>query len=190
MLPGCGLLWRARSSMGKIIFIPFTARRFHGTLSTFLASSLGSARYDRRACFGNLRRQADLGLPVDAGAVRDAGGPLGKTCTGNGIYYPQQVKRKRYHCGERCDKMFLTDDPKRGRKKMARKFFSDEIDPACRYCAVGTPNINENYVLCPKRGVMEAASSCASFRYDPLRRPVSRRPMTGTEELKPEDFTL
>lgn len=72
---------------------------------------------------------------------------------------------------------------------MAR-FFSKEIDPACRYCANGTPNIDENYVLCPKKGVMEAASSCGAFRYDPLRRSIRRAPKPDTADFRPEDFTL
>ena len=39
---------------------------------------------------------------------------------------------------------------------MSSRFFDREIDPACRYCAVGTPNVDKDFVLCPKRGVMAA----------------------------------
>lgn len=73
---------------------------------------------------------------------------------------------------------------------MASKFFSHEIDPACRYCSVGTPNIDENFVLCPKKGVMSADSSCESFRYDPLRREVRRKPALDTSGLSADAFKL
>lgn len=73
---------------------------------------------------------------------------------------------------------------------MAQKFFNTEIDPACRYCAAGTPNIDREYVLCPKKGVMEATSSCPAFRYDPLRREVRRKPALDTSDLTPESFKL
>ena len=39
---------------------------------------------------------------------------------------------------------------------MRSKFFDREIDQACRYCAIGTPNVDQDFVLCPKRGVMAA----------------------------------
>lgn len=73
---------------------------------------------------------------------------------------------------------------------MAKKFFSSDIDPACRYCSVGTPNIDDDYVLCPKKGVMDASSSCGAFRYDPLRREIRRRPRLDTSGLSPEAFKL
>lgn len=73
---------------------------------------------------------------------------------------------------------------------MPQKFFGHEISPACRYCSAGTPNIDKEYVLCPKKGVMEATSSCPSFRYDPLRREVRRRPALDTAGLTPDQFKL
>ena len=39
---------------------------------------------------------------------------------------------------------------------MRSKFFDREIDPACRYCAIGTPNVDQDFVLCPKRGAVAA----------------------------------
>ena len=73
---------------------------------------------------------------------------------------------------------------------MAKKFFSAEMDPACRYCSVGTPNIDDDYVLCPKKGVMSACSSCPSFRYDPLRREVRRMPHLDTSGYTADTFKL
>ena len=73
---------------------------------------------------------------------------------------------------------------------MSSKFFDREIDPACRYCAVGTPNVDKDFVLCPKRGVMAASDHCAAFRYDPLRREIRRAPKMPADDYRPEDFTL
>ena len=64
---------------------------------------------------------------------------------------------------------------------MRSKFFDREIDPACRYCAIGTPNVDQDFVLCPKRGVMAAEDHCSAFRYDLL-----RRRSAGPRKLPPE----
>lgn len=45
---------------------------------------------------------------------------------------------------------------------MRSKFFDREIDQACRYCAIGTPNVDQDFVLCPKRGVMAAEDHCSA----------------------------
>ena len=50
---------------------------------------------------------------------------------------------------------------------MGSKFFDREIDPACRYCAIGTPNVDQDFVLCPKRGVMAAEDHCSAAAGDP-----------------------
>lgn len=73
---------------------------------------------------------------------------------------------------------------------MSCKFFDSGMDPACRYCAVGTPNVDKDFVLCPKRGVMAADASCPAFRYDPLRREIRRAPKLPAGDYRPEDFTL
>lgn len=46
---------------------------------------------------------------------------------------------------------------------MRSKFFDREIDQACRYCAIGTPNVDQDFVLCPKRGVMGGGGSLLRF---------------------------
>lgn len=73
---------------------------------------------------------------------------------------------------------------------MRSKFFDREIDQACRYCAIGTPNVNQDFVLCPKRGVMAAEDHCSAFRYDPLRREIRRAPKIAAGDYRPEDFEL
>ena len=43
--------------------------------------------------------------------------------------------------------------------------FTKKIDPSCAYCQRGKPITSEK-VLCPKKGVVTAEASCASFRYE------------------------
>ncbi|MEA4932823.1 MAG: hypothetical protein VB071_04465 [Lawsonibacter sp.] len=52
--------------------------------------------------------------------------------------------------------------------------FQKKIEPHCIYCANGRA-LGQDQVVCPKKGVMAAASHCRSFQYDPLKR-VPPRP--------------
>lgn len=67
--------------------------------------------------------------------------------------------------------------------------FQKKIDPRCAYCTHGHP-LDEEQVVCPKKGVMAAGSHCRSFKYDPLKRiPPRPAPLAGAG-LKDEDFQL
>ena len=67
--------------------------------------------------------------------------------------------------------------------------FQKGIEPRCVYCARGT-QLNEESILCPKRGVVPAARSCGAFRYDPLKRVPPAPVMPDFSRLKDEDFQL
>ncbi len=67
--------------------------------------------------------------------------------------------------------------------------FEKKIEPRCAYCARGRM-LSELEVACPKRGVMSAASSCRSFRYDPLKRVPPRPVKLNSAGFKDEDFLL
>ena len=47
--------------------------------------------------------------------------------------------------------------------------FRKNIDPRCAYCAKGS-RINDEQVVCVKRGVVPASDHCGAFSYDPLKR--------------------
>ena len=50
--------------------------------------------------------------------------------------------------------------------------------------------MDEEKILCAKKGVVSRAGSCRAFRYDPLKRvPPPPRPL-DLSGLKDEDFTL
>ena len=61
--------------------------------------------------------------------------------------------------------------------------FQKKIEPRCVYCARSRP-LDEEQVVCDKKGVMSAGSHCRSFRYDP--RPAK----ADFSALKDEDFQI
>lgn len=67
--------------------------------------------------------------------------------------------------------------------------FQKKIDPRCAYCAHGHA-LDEEQVVCPKKGVMAAGSHCRSFKYDPLKRVPPRPAALAGSGLKDEDFQL
>ena len=67
--------------------------------------------------------------------------------------------------------------------------FQKKIEPRCAYCQRGT-QLDEEKVLCVRRGVVSLAGSCRAFRYDPLKRVPPPPPSLDLSGLKDEDFTL
>ena len=55
--------------------------------------------------------------------------------------------------------------------------FEKKMDPRCAYCQRCAP-LDEESVMCIKRGVGPAGFHCRAFKYDPLKRvpPPPRRP--------------
>lgn len=69
------------------------------------------------------------------------------------------------------------------------KLFRKDMEKRCAYCAFGSA-INESEVACARKGVMDAASHCRAFRYDPLKRVPPRPAALKTEQYTAEDFKL
>ena len=69
------------------------------------------------------------------------------------------------------------------------KLFQSSIEPRCAYCALGRA-LDLDQVVCPKKGVMSAGSSCRAFRYDPLKRVPARPARLNSFGLAEEDFKL
>ena len=61
--------------------------------------------------------------------------------------------------------------------------FRKKIEPLCTYCKHGEM-IDEESIICPKRGVVSAWQSCKHFTYDPLKREPEPQlaPMTDVDE--------
>lgn len=67
--------------------------------------------------------------------------------------------------------------------------FSKSVTPKCSYCKKGRL-LDNNTVLCQKRGMNYADSYCSSFSYDPLKRTPPRPLSPDFSRFTEEDFTL
>ncbi|MEG2000192.1 MAG: hypothetical protein RR053_02195 [Evtepia sp.] len=67
--------------------------------------------------------------------------------------------------------------------------FSKKIEPRCTYCQKSA-KLNEDQVLCIKKGIMPIGDHCHSFRYNPLKRIPPPPPIADFSRLQDEDFSL
>lgn len=68
-------------------------------------------------------------------------------------------------------------------------FFRRKIERACSYCA-RSAKLNEEEVLCSKKGVQRADSQCFWFRYDPYKRIPKKAKALDFSKYDDEDFSL
>ena len=65
--------------------------------------------------------------------------------------------------------------------------FSKDITPVCAYCEHARKITSTDDVICDKKGIVRADSSCRKFRYTPLNRiPPKKQPSEST--FTKEDF--
>ena len=67
--------------------------------------------------------------------------------------------------------------------------FEKNMDPRCAYCQRCAP-LDEESVMCIKKGVVQAGFHCRAFKYDPLKRVPPRPAAPDFSRLKDEDFVL
>ena len=67
--------------------------------------------------------------------------------------------------------------------------FDRNIEPRCAYCKRGEL-MDEEHIICVKKGVVSPAGACRAFRYDPLKRVPLKPAAPGFERFKDEDFSL
>lgn len=67
--------------------------------------------------------------------------------------------------------------------------FRKKIDPYCAYCA-RAGRVDEERMVCQKKGIVDAGGHCPSFRYDPLKRTPSRPKPMPIQQFNPDDFIL
>ncbi len=67
--------------------------------------------------------------------------------------------------------------------------FQKDIEPRCAYCKRGA-NLDEEQVMCMKKGIVSAAGACRKFKYDPLKRTPPKPVSVDFSHLKEEDFVL
>ena len=78
-----------------------------------------------------------------------------------------------------------TKDLKRGFIMLFRK----KIASACAYCR-NSVKIDDEQVLCMKRGVRPAASKCRKFSYDPCKRVPPKVKAINFSKYQEEDLSL
>ena len=67
--------------------------------------------------------------------------------------------------------------------------FRKKIARSCDYCSHGT-KIGDDQVLCVKKGVVSAGSSCRKFAYDPCKRIPARQKAVDFTKYDDTDFSL
>ncbi len=67
--------------------------------------------------------------------------------------------------------------------------FDRGIEPRCAYCKSGEP-MDEERIICVKKGVVSPSGACRAFRYDPLKRIPPKPTLPRFDRFKDEDFTL
>lgn len=67
--------------------------------------------------------------------------------------------------------------------------FKKDIEPCCAYCKRGAA-LDEEQVMCIKKGIVSSAGSCRRFQYDPLKRTPPKPITVDFSHLKEEDFIL
>ncbi len=67
--------------------------------------------------------------------------------------------------------------------------FRKKIARACGYCQYAT-KLNDEQILCVKKGVRPAYSSCRKFQYDPCKRIPARAKQIDFSKYNEEDFSL
>lgn len=67
--------------------------------------------------------------------------------------------------------------------------FRKKIARSCTYCA-HSARLNENELLCSKKGIRSPEDKCLSFRYDPTRRIPKKAKALDFSKYDQEDFSL
>ncbi len=67
--------------------------------------------------------------------------------------------------------------------------FRKDIEKYCVYCEHSRP-LDEEQLLCPKKGVVSPGYSCKKFSYDPLKRVPPQKAELDFSRFSDEDFSL
>ena len=67
--------------------------------------------------------------------------------------------------------------------------FRKKIERSCIYCANGT-KIDDEQVLCVKKGVVPVGGKCRKFNYDPCKRIPAKPKVLDFQKYEKEDFSL
>lgn len=67
--------------------------------------------------------------------------------------------------------------------------FRKKIDRSCLYCRYGT-RLDEEMMLCAKKGIVQLCDDCRKFRYDPFKRVPPKPKALDFSKYEEDDFSL
>ena len=67
--------------------------------------------------------------------------------------------------------------------------FRKRIERSCAYCTFGT-KLDEDTILCTKRGIKSIEDKCRKFKYDPCKRVPHKAKPLDFSKYDGEDFSL
>jgi len=67
--------------------------------------------------------------------------------------------------------------------------FRKKIEKSCAYCVHGT-KLDDEQVLCTKKGVVSLTSKCRKFTYDPCKRLPAKAKALDFQKYDQEDYSL
>lgn len=78
---------------------------------------------------------------------------------------------------------------KKERIEVISMLFRKNIEHHCTYCKFGTA-IEDDKILCVKKGVVSAEKPCWKFQYDPCKRIPAKPKALDFKKYDDEDFSL
>lgn len=67
--------------------------------------------------------------------------------------------------------------------------FRKKIERSCNYCSYGT-KMDEEHILCIKKGVVPAEGKCRKFCYDPCKRVPAKPKTLDFSKYADKDYSL
>lgn len=67
--------------------------------------------------------------------------------------------------------------------------FRKKIERSCVYCIYGT-KLDEDTILCSKKGMKTVEDKCRKFQYDPLKRVPAKAKALDFSKYDDQDFSL
>ncbi len=67
--------------------------------------------------------------------------------------------------------------------------FRKKMERSCQYCRFGT-QMNEEMMLCAKKGIVQPCDDCRKFRYDPFKRVPPKPKALDFSKYEEDDFSL
>lgn len=69
------------------------------------------------------------------------------------------------------------------------RLFRRKIEPRCEYCARAAA-LDEDTILCTKKGMKSIDGKCRKFKYDPCKRIPTKAKALDFEKYKEYDYSL